>query len=570
MMLRLHAAGVMAGAGVVLGLLAACGSSVAPAGGAGSGTGSGSGPAGSNGVSWDRSCDLAPYPSALWTRCEAQNYAKTLQAPQEELQNPAFLQRFLAQGQANAQAFLARDAADPSWVLAGSPALAPIEAAAGDPAALSAAFQQGLQALLADPQQAVSLSVNTPLTPVCAADSSVCVGDPFRWPQAHGPDGDAFYASEALVTPVVFYDSGCARLSGHLWQPRNTGAGQTLPGVVITNGSIQAPEPQYWWAAQALVRAGYVVLSYDPRGQGQSDFTTPAGLPGSNAMAAVFWTNQVDAIDFFHSTPGRPYPNQAACAGTYPTVTAAYNPAYAVLDSSRLGIAGHSLGAIAVSVVQGYGAPGADPWPGKIDRSNPVGAAVAWDSLITPAAEGFVPVSNAPLPPQLAALITQIAAAEGTLPKFGPRVPALSFSADYGLLSQFPYVAPPDPDAQKFAFRLWEAAGVPVYELAFQGTTHLDFALTAGLTATSWCADTSGGACRGGYASPAIAYYTVAWFDRWLKKPGEPGYDDADARLLDDGGANGAVKMSFHYRSARDYPDRQGVRRHCEDLRAGC
>jgi hypothetical protein len=312
------------------------------------------------------------------------------------------------------------------------------------------------------------------------------------------------------------------------------------------------------------------VLTYDPRGQGQSDFTTPAGGPGSNADASVFWTNQVDAIDFFHSTPGQLYPNKTTCAGYYPTVTDGYNPAYAVLDRSRLGIAGHSLGAIAVSVVQGYGAPGADSWPGKIDKTNPVSAAVAWDSLITPGAEDFAPVSNAPLPPELAALITQITAAEGMLPKFGPRAPSLSFSADYGLLSQFPYLVPPDPDGHKLAFRLWEGAGVPVYEMAFQGTTHLDYALTAGLTATSWCADTSSGACSGGYASPAIAYYTVAWFDRWLKNPGEQGYADADARLLDDGGINGAVKMSFRFRSARDYPDRQGARQHCEDLRAGC
>jgi hypothetical protein len=55
-----------------------------------------------------------------------------------------------------------------------------------------------------------------------------------------------------------------------------------------------------------------------------------------------------------------------------------------------------------------------------------------------------------------------------------------------------------------------------------------------------------------------------------LKKPDEAGYTDADARLLNDGGPQGAVKMSFHFRSARDFPDRSGVREHCESIRTGC
>jgi alpha-beta hydrolase superfamily lysophospholipase len=553
---------------VVTGIvLAGCGNSpaVSQSGAGGAGSSGGTGTA----VTWDRTCDLAPYPSAQWTTCEVQNYAKTLEAPEEELINPTFQARVLAQSLDNAQSLLARDAADPSWLIASSPPLEPVIAALADPEALAAALQQSLISLLTNPTDALSLSINTPVTPLCASYAAVCMGDPFRWPEADGPDGSGFYNNEATVIPVVFYDSGCARLSGHVWQPKNTARGQTLPGVVITNGSIQAPEPFYWPMAETLVRAGYVVLTYDPRGQGRSDFTTPTGVPGTNVVASVFWTNQVDAIDFFRSTPQTIYPNNTTCKGYYPTVVAPYNPAYAVVDPDRLGIAGHSLGAIAVSVVQGYGAPGADPWPGKLDHDNPVKAAVAWDSLITPNGSDFAPISNAPLPPALAALLVQIGT-EGTLPKFGPRVPSMSFSADYGLFAQVPYLTPPNPDGHKLAYQLWQQAGVPVFELAFQGTTHLDFSPGEALPATSWCPDTSTGACSGGYAAPAIRAYTVAWFDRWLKKPGEGGYDDADARLLNDGAANGAPKMSFRFRSARDFPDRSGKLRHCEDIRAGC
>ena len=47
--------------------------------------------------------------------------------------------------------------------------------------------------------------------------------------------------------------------------------------------------------------------------------------------------------------------------------------------------------------------------------------------------------------------------------------------------------------------------------------------------------------CVGNWGLGVFEHYTVAWFDRWLKRPGESGYADADARLLDD---DGTVKVS--------------------------
>ena len=104
---------------------------------------------------------------------------------------------------------------------------------------------------------------------------------------------------------------------------------------------------------------------------------------------------KIDAIDFFRSSSVQPYPHNIACAGTYPTEVTAFNPHTARIDPTRLGIAGHSLGAAGVSVVQGYGANGADPWPGLIDASNPVDVAVAWDSLSAPGSSA--PGSSAPI-----------------------------------------------------------------------------------------------------------------------------------------------------------------------------
>lgn len=474
-------------------------------------------------------CDNADFPGPVWADCEASNYAKTFEAPTEQLSIP-FQQRYLEQTRANIQAWADRSLIDPSWAL--------------------------------------SLTLNTPLTPLCATYGLPCTGDPFRYPEAEGPDGDRFFSNEADVTNVVIYDRECARLSGSLWIPKSASEEKPVPTIVITNGSVQAPETAYRWATQALVRAGYGVFTYDPRGQGRSDLQTPMLEQGSNINPKVFWEGQVDAIDFFRSTPEKPYPHDSACAGTSPTVTASHNPEWSRLDRERLGIAGHSLGAMGVSVVQGYGAPGADPWPGLMDDTNPVDVAVAWDSLITPGGDGLTTASNLQLPPVLYDALL-LAITQGVLPDFEPRVPAMSFFADYGFLPA-PYLAPPDPEGSKVAFKAWQQADVPVYAVGFQGTTHFDFSLLPQFPASSWCPDVSSGACSGGWGRPSITYYTVAWFDRWLKRPGEPGHEDADERLIDDGWQGGAERMSFHYHSARDYPDQSGKQQACEVIRVGC
>lgn len=475
----------------------------------------------------DRSCDAAAYPSLEWTQCEAQNFAKTGEAPAEQVA-PAFVARLAEQSTANTAEWTQRAADDPSWLLLPSG--------------------------------------NTPLLPLCTTYGLQCAGDPFRYASATGADGAPFYADTAEVTPVLFYDRECARLSGRVWKPR--GASGALPNIVIVNGSVQAPETVYWFAAQALVRAGYAVMTFDPRGQGRSDQQTPSGEQGSNANATVFWEGLVDAIDFFRSHPTTPYPHNASCAASYPTPMTAFNPIHAALDPQRLGIAGHSLGAIGVSIVQGYDAPGAATWPGVMDATNPVQVAVGWDSLTTPDGEGFAPSENLPLPPELAAALQTIGT-QGARPAFGPRVPALSFHADYGLVPT-PYLMPPDPEGHKLPFDAWVAAGLPTMSLTFAGTTHFDYSLIPTFPSTSWCPDTSSGACVGGWGNPAIRHYTLAWFDRFLKQPGEAGYASADSRLLDDGGAQGMTKLSFRFRSARAFTDRGGFAQRCEDIRAGC
>ncbi|SEQ97576.1 hypothetical protein SAMN04488038_11374 [Solimonas aquatica] len=470
---------------------------------------------------WDRSCDEARFPSLAWTQCELLNYAHVSEAPTEQLQ-PAFVARLSAQSLSNQLSWLARAADDPSWL--------------------------------------ALRSANTELIPLCTTWALPCVGDPFRYAQAEGLDGAPFYTGEAEVIPVVYYDQDCARISGRIWAPRNRQSGASLPGVVIENGSVQASETLYWWAAQLLVRAGYVVMTSDPRGQGRSDWQSPSGQQGGNLNVEVFTSGLVNAIDFFRSSSVQPYPHNQSCAGTYPTVVTAFNPLHAAIDPARLGIAGHSAGANAVHNVQAFGASGAAPWPGLIDAQNPVRAAVAWDSTFNPNIS-LGGLSELPGVAEAGLALTQ------TRITLQPHLPLLEQQSEYGLVPT-PFLTQPAADSHLSVYQAWRAQNLPVMQVTLRGSTHYEWSLLPAFPASSWCPQIVDGRCSGGWGQPLAQHYTLAWFDRWLKQPGEAGYADADARLLDD--ASWADRMSFHFHSARSFVLRDGQRADCADIRAGC
>jgi hypothetical protein len=433
---------------------------------------------------------------------ELRNYAKTRGAPAEQASDPDFMRRWQDRSRANGADYAERVAEEPGWRSHANP---------------------------------------------CATWSEQCTGDPALYRDV---DARGFYGRVGERRRVAFHDRQGARLSGHLWTPSEAptpaGDGEAspggLPGVVLTNGSVQAPEPLYWWAAQSLVAAGYVVLTYDPRGQGRSDSVTADGDRGSNADAAVFVSNQVDAIDFFRSSPDEPYPPNAAFDRGDGVPVEPHNPAHASIDRSRLGIAGHSAGAIGASIVQGL-----EPWPTGGD--NPVDAVVAWDNLgssediaarrAEQEAEGF------------ARLLGAVPDGDVT-----PRVPAMGQSADY-FLTPRPHPEPPDPDAKAVGFERWHEAGVPACQLVVRGGTHYEWSRAPTFPATPW-----------EFGNALADHYTVAWFDRWLKTPEEPGYHDATDRLLADDAWGD--HLSFHYRSKRAFPGRDRQFHACADVRDGC
>ena len=109
--------------------------------------------------------------------------------------------------------------------------------------------------------------------------------------------------------PLLWTARSGATISGHVWQV--AGGPARKPGVVITNGSVQAPEQLYWAQAAALARAGYVVLTWDPQTQGRSDGPGGPGTESENRnpqTPEAFTEGTVDALDFFLSTPARAVP----------------------------------------------------------------------------------------------------------------------------------------------------------------------------------------------------------------------------------------------------------------------
>ncbi len=295
-----------------------------------------------------------------------------------------------------------------------------------------------------------------------------------------------------------------------------------FPAVVITTGSIQGSEGMYAWLAEDLAERGYVVLTYDVQGQGTSE-TFPhlgpmADLPWCDPTAqpqgqeqsgcpgvpfqqqANFVYGTIDATDFMESTPRHRYKNPHAGSAKVNS----FNPFWKLLDrrrdrksvtpgrTNKLAIIGHSLGAFAVSYVQG------------IDRR--VETTVALDKLTGPGSSF---------------------AGENTAKAV---VPGMGIQSEYGFNVE-PYwmmggssITPtptgldkaPDPQREeKTGFLPWRKSGRDSMVIVPRASTHLEYTdINFALPASR-------------YGQDVASYYTQAWLDKYLKHQGS-----ADKRLL--------------------------------------
>lgn len=387
---------------------------------------------------------------------------------------------------------------------------------------------------------------------VCANNGQECAGDVrfYDW-------SDSGFG---IVSPVLFTARNGSTLSGRVWA---TKGGGRRPLIVITTGSVQAPEQLYWGQAATLAKHGYVVLTYDTQGQGRSD-TYGEGVDRMDGVpsqaGAPFYTGTEDALDFALSTPSAPYDPRPSCTtGTDHSakqdrrvaagLDAAFNPLHDLVDPARVGIAGHSLGAAAVSYV------------GQVDKR--VDAIVAWDNLSAP---GASPISRSPPP-----------CASGSSPR-PPSVPitkpAMGISNDYGI-APMPNTTDPDPQTGNGGFVAYKAAGIDSLEFQIRGGTHEESAFIPGMTVPILGLAT----LRGG---DLVSWYSTAWFDKEVKcANGSACEADADRRLLTDRwrddlrsgqvDANGDANVySFYKRSRFDFRTAAGADVVCDDMRMGC
>lgn len=414
--------------------------------------------------------------------------------------------------------------------------------------------QLALQSLRGTVDLAGALAANPDRLPAnpCAAQLNICAGDPrlYDWGDAYG-----------VVRPIHYVNRNGALIFGHVWAPLpHRGLPiRRLPAVLIVVGDL-ASEQIYWYAAQAIARSGYVVMTFDPQGHAASDtfgagddrdrhveIQQSAGGGASEAAADEDAAEQTrDALRFLLSSrhraylpkrtpghrrpadsPGRIKQRELARSGQ----ADAADPLRRLLTGREVGLAGHSRGADAASIV------GA--------RARRIKAIVAWDNL----------------------LATTSPDANGDSKPLRPRVPALGMSADY-YEAPAPFTADPPPLEKLDGFAAYRRAGVDAMEVVVRGGTHYEWSYAPGLPATLRGIDMA-------------TWYSQAWFDRYLKGPRHPAVRRAASRRLlsdrwrnDPAGAGVDLRrdgnlFSFYYRSRLAIHARHRLAS-CGNLRAGC
>ena len=367
--------------------------------------------------------------------------------------------------------------------------------------------------------QSTQISVDQLLQQVASPTRlALSAGNVFPGWNVGNPLRAGWNGTRGIARKVAFTNRYGALLRGTVYRPldhaRDPYTGKRLrgpfPGVVITPGSVQGSEGMYVWLAEDLAERGYVVLTYDVQGQGTSEtlpHTTSDALPFCNPFApplagemfgcpgvpfqqlSNFVVGTEDAIDFFTSTAARPYANPGSAGVTVD----GHNPFGAWFDRSRdtrtatagrttrLAIIGHSMGAAAVSKVQGT------------DRR--VAAVVALDKLTGPGADG-------PL--------------DGTGNR--PVVPALAVQSEYGFTvspywlsgssSLTPQPSPEGPDPRRerrTGYDAWAASGVDTMLVVPRASTHLEYTdIPLVLPASR-------------YGQDLTSVYVQRWLDRYLK-----------------------------------------------------
>jgi cephalosporin-C deacetylase-like acetyl esterase len=144
---------------------------------------------------------------------------------------------------------------------------------------------------------------------------------------------------EYFIDKVIFESQPEVYVTAHLYVPRHGATQQTFPGIVAPLGHV--PEGKryrnYQYAYQTLARMGYVVLAYDPFGQGER----LQYLDSQSGKTTLGPTAQ-------HSQAGRPLVLLGASFSLYRIWDGIRALDYLLtrpeVDPSRIGCTGHSGG----------------------------------------------------------------------------------------------------------------------------------------------------------------------------------------------------------------------------------
>jgi pimeloyl-ACP methyl ester carboxylesterase len=256
------------------------------------------------------------------------------------------------------------------------------------------------------------------------------------WPWSGDPDRGSYDHPGAWtgrkIERLSFTNELGQQLDATVWGPSDARLKKLkldapLPCVVFAPGVISA-QPMYYWFAQGMADAGYEVLTYDLDGQGRSEGNQqPAQDPDGDLRSA---------LTFFLS---------------------AANPLRSLLDAQRVGVAGHSLGAIAAQDVGSFGG-----------------------------------------------VVKAISAMSDMQTTYADSVPLQAQGADYDAFIFPPTPSPgSDPDGKLAAFKAQAARGIDVQEVVIESATHLAWSHVTWAYTSTW--------------SEEVAFwYALAWFDRYL------------------------------------------------------
>ncbi len=130
------------------------------------------------------------------------------------------------------------------------------------------------------------------------------------------------------------------------------------PTIVFSNG-VSSSQIMYYWFAEAMAARGYLVLTYDPSGQGQSDGTWSDTFQQNTKTGDCYFGGAcLDLRDAMHWMVGDDIAPRADLIGyqggqirpfsgprdpsTFPA-----NPLVDLVNKAEVGLAGHSMGALA-------------------------------------------------------------------------------------------------------------------------------------------------------------------------------------------------------------------------------